>query len=58
MTNTTIPVSYDVKSDLEDVKNDGETWNGLMLRLLEDEEVTKDVVREIVRQEVVPEALE
>jgi len=58
MTNTTIPVSYDVKSDLESVKNEGETWNGLMLRLLEDEEVTKDVVREIVRQEVVPEALE
>jgi len=58
MTNTTIPVSYDVKSDLESVKNEGETWNGLMLRLLEDGEVTKDVVREIVRQEVVPEALE
>jgi len=59
MAEATIPVNNDVKAKVDAEKQEGETYNGTLLRLLgENRSMTESEVREIVRQEVVPEALE
>ena len=56
MADTTLPVSHDVREQLEQAKEPEETWNGFLLRLLESAETdgqmwTEGELRSISRQE-------
>ena len=52
MADTTIGVSEEVKDMLEEKRRDQETWNGLLMRLVEEHnEWTEEEIRSIARQE-------
>jgi len=62
MGHKTIPCSADVKARIDDVKREGETYNGVLIRLIEShqESINSDQAREIANEQiaerVVPEA--
>jgi len=57
MTDTTIAVSNDVKERIRELKAEGETFNGTLLRLAEAYESdgrrwTEDELRSMIREEI------
>jgi len=62
MTDTTIPVSRNVKEQIDNEKREGETYNGTLLRIIGnyesaiDERTAREIANQQISERVVPKA--